>query len=317
MLVSHLAADGQSADSALFFPGEVEAENYLTSLAGYSPLDKGLAIESVARGVVITGVLNAHEYGIGEEAWVLRLNDRLGVEWLFSIDGPGDETINAITYAGDGLFASGVSKSLIPIEDGSDNKNSLILAKLPFEGRPGNIRSDSSLKIQYRQPAIVSGIPGADYGLNTAIVYSTVNLAINELDNIADLMDVPDNVCVTRLTPHSGADTAESVDCAVAIPEADLIPDPLETDTDSFPDPDPDTDTGPSDPDPAPDPDPVLDSDAGQDPAPETENGTGGAGLQLLLWSALLLVLKICMKTLPRSLRMAVTKIPSKKELLR
>jgi len=225
MLVSRFAGDGQTAKSALFFPGMVEDPNYLTSTSGYSPNDRGLAVAAVPGGAVVSGVLNADNDHIGEESWVLKLNDQLGIEWLVSVDGPGNETFTGLALADHGIFATGVSDSLLPLGSGSDNKNSLFLAKLPFEGKPGTMRSDASLEVRYREPALAGEpIAEASYGLITGITYVPARLDITDLGAIDDLLVSADELCVTRLTPQSGADTPDSVTCAPAIPADDLIP---------------------------------------------------------------------------------------------
>ncbi len=223
LLAATLNEDGEKGQGAIIhytkFPlGGTDDQNddpnhWTTTYDTGTPWDTGFDIVAVDGGAVLVGSLEtALNNGLGNEAWVIRVNPHLGVEWFTSYDGPERDSLTHLAKTDHGLLAAGVTQS---IEEGNINvgKSTLMVMKLPFEGLVTGFKPELDIYHRYVLPTVFQG--PAIYDNNPMISayqpaepYEMRDGVTTDLGSTTTLLRAtPSQICATRLTTNTGVDS--------------------------------------------------------------------------------------------------------------
>jgi len=223
LLVATLSEDGKEGQGAIlhytnFSLGGTDDRNddpnhWTTTYGTGTPWDTGFDIIAVDGGAILVGSLEtAQNNGLGNEAWVIRVNPHLGVEWFNSYDGPEQDSLTRLAKTDLGFFAAGVTQS---IEEGSIlvGKSTLMVMKLPFEGLVTGFKPELNFYQRYVLPTVFQG--PADYTTNPWIKASQPSVPYEMRDGVTTdlgststlLRATPTQICTTRLTTNTGVDS--------------------------------------------------------------------------------------------------------------
>jgi len=217
LLVARIDSDGSDARHAILlhdsaweidldnaWRDKLEYDNWILPDSLYGAYDQAYDVTAVSDGIVVAGRSAA---GANATAWVIKLNDNLGVQWHAFFDGDGNDGLYSIANTGDGLLLAGTSSALL--SEGDVHYPSLLTMKMPYEGHI-TLPDGSSLLSRYAEPGILdsSSHPDIVIGLTSGDITLIVQDAIVEqTDDIADLLHDDDAMCVQLLTTgtfHSG-----------------------------------------------------------------------------------------------------------------
>ena len=215
LLVARLGEDGQIGKAAIYYyslvpQGSLDESNgapthWTTSdVLAESPNDTGLDIVAVDGGAVVSGV-----FSTDFEAWFLRVNEHLGVEWFTRYDGPFKDRFTSLAASQTGVLAAGPTQSTYPITVNSGRKT-FALMKMPFEGLVDGWHPELELYRNYVLPTVWQG--PALYA-ESPLIQPEEGMApfpmlpgnVADLGSLANLLQTPNPVCAQRLTATSGA----------------------------------------------------------------------------------------------------------------
>ncbi|MBT8447434.1 MAG: hypothetical protein KJO38_09810, partial [Gammaproteobacteria bacterium] len=218
LFVASLDEDGADGKGAILYYSKLpqgsaddsnDDPNHWTNSSGVaeSANDYGLDIVTVDGGAVLVG-----GYAVDSEAWVVRVNEHLGVEWFNSYDGVFQDKLSSISATDTGLIASGVSQSIIPNPAlaNTAGKATLMVMKMPFEGLVDDFRPSLDIYRRYVLPTVFQG---PDFYDNSPMIrpeladvpLPLVPGSVTDEGSNAALLQTPSEICVTRLTANSGA----------------------------------------------------------------------------------------------------------------
>lgn len=218
LLVATMSEDGSEGKGAILFHGsndEIDPNHLSEDYGdiGVSAYDRGFDIVAVKGGAILVGSLGTINMtnGLGDQAWIIRVNERLGVEWFNSYDGIDRESFTRLSKTANGVLAVGTTQSVIT-NDPFDGKATLMVMKLPFEGMISKIKPEFDIYQRYELPTVYPG-PG-NYEMNPIILpvkyddpYLLVDGNVTDHGSEDNLLKTPDPLCVIRLTPDAGIDS--------------------------------------------------------------------------------------------------------------
>jgi len=221
-LVATLSQDGKEGQGAVlnyhkFDLGGTddfnsEPNHWSNIYQGGTPWDTGFDIAAVKGGAVMVGSMGtAVSSGLGDEAWVIRVNKYLGVEWFTSYDGSEYDTLTRLVKTEDGLLAAGMTRS-IEENNGTTGKTTLLVMKIPFEGLVGEFKDSLDYFNRYALPTVFQG--PETYANNPAIKaytpiedYQLREGVVTDLASVDTFLQTPTSICVQRLTLNNGVDS--------------------------------------------------------------------------------------------------------------
>jgi hypothetical protein len=202
-LIARIDPDGENALHALVFQDETWEEllpesDFVDGEGGDTAFDEIFDLIPVPGGFLFSGSSGLAD---ASEAWVGKINERLGVEWLRSFDGTERDRLDGIALAEDGIFVSGFSGSLARNHEGTDFQAWLM--KLAFEGSV-ELGPDAGVVSRYISPGVraSSADPGVVPVGEESIVAPLIEVDALETSSstqLVDLLVAAPELCVTRL----------------------------------------------------------------------------------------------------------------------
>ncbi len=206
LLVARIDSDGGDPRHAILFHDviwENQLDNAWANMASHTPwvapeslsgtYDHAFDMTAVGDSIVVAGNTAA---GPNTTAWVIRLNQNLGVNWHAFFDGGGNDTLYSIADTGDGLLVAGRSNAML------GNYPSLLTMKLPYEGHI-ELPAESGLLSRYAEPGAFDSsadpdivVVDIDWDINLTVQDATVE----QTDGISDLLSEDQPLCVDLLT---------------------------------------------------------------------------------------------------------------------
>ncbi|NND59400.1 MAG: hypothetical protein HKN49_03955 [Gammaproteobacteria bacterium] len=218
MLVAQLSEDGSDGKGAILYytrfnQGSTEDANddpnhwTVSDDVAATGNDTGRDIVAVDGGAVLVGT-----FGTEDEAWIIRLNEHLGVEWFNSYDGKFQDSFNSIDVTDTGLIVAGVSQSIVPNSalQGLAGKATLMVMNVPFEGLVNDFYPTLDMYRRYVLPTVFQG---PDYYANSPMIQAVPSAeplplvpgTVTDLGtNGSLLMANPTLLCASVLTASSG-----------------------------------------------------------------------------------------------------------------
>jgi len=221
--VVRIDADGENVHHALVMQDEtwdmeVPEGGFVDTQGGDTPYDEIFDLVATNGGVVFVG-----HSGLGDDksAFVGKLNDHLGIEWMRHYDGALADTLDGVTRADGGYLVSGFSRSLAA-NVGEDDTQAWLM-KLATDGG-ADLYENAGAITRFVSPGIRA--TSSDASLVTdGIVSMEPSLAVVDalLDSTVSaatsLLEAPFPQCVTRLT-------ASGVDSDLDACETTYVPEP-------------------------------------------------------------------------------------------
>ncbi len=217
LLVARLSEDGAEGKGAILYYARTpqgseddfnDDPTHWNSTAQFaeSTYDSGLDITTVDGGAVLVGTFSTKF-----EAWAIRVNEHLGVEWFTRYDGLFSDSLSSISPTNTGLVAAGISQSIIP-NNILNGKATLMLMKLPFEGLVDSVAAPlDAINHNYVLPTVFQG--ETFYDASPLIQAQAQQQLLPWVDGVVEdkgtnstlLKATPSAICQTLLTPNSGA----------------------------------------------------------------------------------------------------------------
>lgn len=222
LLVASLSEEGTQGKGAIVYYAKDSLGSYLdtnsdpnhwsddSTVAAETAYDSGLDIVAVDGGAILVGVL-----GVNQEAWAIRVNKHLGVEWFNSYDGIYQDSLSSLARTETGLIAAGINQSVVMNSalQGLAGKATLMVMKVPFEGLVNdvdNLAPDLGMFHRYVLPTVFQG--PASYSESPVIRATqtgTLTLVEGQVEdrgsNDTLLQPSSSAICQSLLTERAGA----------------------------------------------------------------------------------------------------------------
>jgi hypothetical protein len=230
--IARIGPDGSDPRHALLahdqhWEGLLDFEPYTDDPIGYFDVyDTLYAIVPMADGFAVAGRTKLATGPKGEGAWAAKVNANLGVEWISTLDGPLNDSFDALAYTEDGLLLSGWSSSLAGVgQPVSDSK--LWVAKLPHSGRLALLPA-VQVSSRYIEPGVRDSGNDPRVANPGVVVDAEVTvepITIRSTSSITSLLTTPSRLCVTQLT---GTGRLSTLDACLVDADADGVDDALD-----------------------------------------------------------------------------------------
>jgi hypothetical protein len=226
-LLAAIDADGENARHGLlmqdaYWEYHLDFEDWVPTSGGNTAYDEFFDLAPQGDGFVAVG---RSGLGTATDAWVAKINTKLGVEWFRVWDGASTDALTGVSVANDGIFVSGWSGSLPEPDGPNTGENQLWVMKLPFTGAV-ELRENAAVTTRYIQPGVrYSSIDPAitvDDDAASDFPLTWIDAVVTDRVPNATLVTAAANQCVERLTRSGHPST---LDGCIEDADDDLVAD--------------------------------------------------------------------------------------------